>query len=294
MRIAIIGLGGVGGYISAYLAKSEHDLVCVARGRHLKVIQKEGLKIIEDTKSFNVDLDVREFKNLDGHFDIVLFCVKSYDLQNSYAYIKNFINEHSILLSFSNGVNNGDILRKLSQSIVLDGCMYILSHIQDSGVIRKEGKVFAAVFGGDNKSTNILKNIFEDAGLRVKTPSDIKTAIYKKYIFISAFASLTTYYDLSIAQVYEKHFKEAKQLLSEIANVAFKQGIDISSEVDKSLDIAKSLPFEASTSMHLDFKNNKKMEIVSLCFYIIKEAHKYNIGSPVMKKIYDKLIELSD
>ena len=188
-RVAVVGLGGVGGYIAANFAKSGVDVIGFARGEHLRAIQKDGIKIQEDESCQDIHLDARELEELDGYFEgyfnVVLFCVKSYDLVDSYEHIKSHIDENTILLSFSNGVSNGDVLRDVSSSRVLDGCVYILSHIEKSGIIRKKGKVFAAVFGGEKEATQVLADIFEKAELRFKTPEDIQTAIWKKYIFIS-------------------------------------------------------------------------------------------------------------
>jgi 2-dehydropantoate 2-reductase len=184
------------------------------------------------------------------------------------------------MVSFSNGVSNGDTLRELSNSIVLDACVYILSHIEESGVIRKKGKVFAAVFGGDEKGTQILSQIFEKANLRYKTPSDIKTAIWKKYIFISAFATATSYYDKSIAYVYEHHKAEVTTLLNEISSFAHAKGIEISDEVQKALQTASKVPFDSSTSMHLDFQNKKRVELENLSGYV---------KTPLMQKMYEAL-----
>jgi len=127
MRIAIVGLGGVGGYLCAYLSQGSSEVVGFARGKHLKAIQTSGIKVIDNKKEFIQKIDARELNKADGYFDIVLFCVKSYDLLDSYKQIKNYCDKDTTLISFSNGVDNGDKLRELSNSIVLDGCIYILS-----------------------------------------------------------------------------------------------------------------------------------------------------------------------
>jgi 2-dehydropantoate 2-reductase len=290
MRVAVVGLGGVGGYVASMLAKNGVCVVGFARGEHLKKIQNDLLKIVEDKETWHVDIDARVLDEADGYFDVVLFCVKSYDLTTSYKHISSYIDKDSILVSFSNGVSNGDILRELSDSVVLDGCVYILSHIQEAGVVRKKGKVFAAVFGGDKKATDTLLSIFEKANLRTKTPDDIKTAIWKKYIFISAFATLTSYYDKSMGYIYEHHKDEAKKLLCEIADIAHAKGIDIYDEVEKSLSVVSKVPYDSSTSMHLDFQNNKKTELETLSGYIVKEGKRLGVKTPVMKKMYDKLL----
>ena len=289
MKIAIIGLGGVGGYLLASLTKTNHEVIGFARNNHLQAIQQNGLTIIEDTKTYTLNVKATTLQEAQGHFDIVLFCVKSYDIVPAYEAIKTHIDKNSILVSFANGIAPSETLKKISQSVVLDGAIYILSHIEKPGVIRKKGKVFAAVFGNAQPQTSILEKIFQEANLRTKTPQDIQTAIWKKFIFISAFASLTSYYDKSIGYIYEHHKEEAKQLLCEISDVAKAKGIDISDEIEKSLLTAQKVPYDSSTSMHLDFQKERQTELQTLSYYIIEEGKKHNIPTPLMEKIYNKL-----
>ena len=286
MRVAVVGLGGVGGYLAASFVKAGIDVVGFGRGEHLREIQKSGVRIVEDNKEWQVQLDAKELREAEGVFDIVLFCVKSYDLPESYEGIKSHLREDSVVISFSNGVDNGERLRRLSGAKVLDGAVYILSHIDKPGVIRKKGKVFAAIFGGESDAAQKLASLFEKAELRYKTPEDIKKALWKKYIFISAFATLTSYYDKPIATIYREHQDEAKKLLREIAAVAKSEGIDIDDEVQKALDTASKLPSDASTSMHLDFQSKKRTEVESLSAFIAK---KQDVKTPLMKQMYESL-----
>lgn len=282
MRIAVVGLGGVGGYLAASFAKSGLDVTGFARGAHLEAIKESGITIKEDEKEWSVPLHVKHLDEAEGHFDVLLFCVKNYDLPSSCKALQGHIDANSILLSFSNGVNNGELLRESCQARVLDACVYILSHIEAEGVICKKGKVFAAIFGGeDTEAVQTVAELFEKAELRYKTPKAIKEALYKKYIFISAFATLTSYYDTSIGEIYEKHYDEAKRVLTEIAEEAKeKENIDIFDEVQKSLDTASKVPYDSSTSMWLDFKNGKRTELETLSGYVQK---------PFMQKLYNEL-----
>ncbi len=287
MRIAVVGLGGVGGYLAAMFAKSALDVVGFARGKHLAAIEAHGITVVEDETQWSVPLNAVELNAAEGYFDVVMFCVKSYDLVDAYEKMAPHIDKNSILLSFANGVNNGETLRKLSNAVVLDSCVYILSHVEKAGVIRKKGKVFAAVFGGDDTdAVQKVASLFEKAGLRYKTPSDIRTALWKKYIFIAAFATLTSYYDKSIGYIYEHHYEEAKALLEEIAAFAKEsEGVEIGAEVQKALDTAAKVPYDSSTSMHLDFQNHKKVELESLSGYVKK---------PLMQKYYEALKKRAD
>ena len=284
MRVAVVGLGGVGGYIAASFVKAGIDTIGFARGEHLKEIQLHGITIKEDEKTWNARIDTREEDDLDGYFegafDVVMFCVKSYDLVDSFEHIRSHIDENTTLISFSNGVNNAQTLKDLSSCHVLDGCIYILSHLESPGVIRKKGKVFTGVFGGEKEPTAKLASLFEKAELRFKTPSDIKTAIWKKYIFISAFATLTSYYKNSIGYIYEYHRDEAEALLKEIAEFAKSQGVNIEDEVQKALKVASEVPYDSKTSMLKDFENKKRVELESLSGYVT---------TPLMSKYYEEL-----
>jgi len=288
MRIAVVGLGGVGGYIGASLAKTSHEIVGFARGEHLREIQKNGIKIIEDTKKWDVKLDARDIKDADGFFDIVIFCTKSYDLKSTYNQIKPYLKQNSICLSLSNGVANGDVLRDLGASRVLDSTVYILSSIKESGVICKKGEVFSLVFGGDG--SDILESVFKEAELRTKVPNDIKKALWSKFLFISTFATLTSYYNNSIGYVCQNHSDETEKLISEIVMVAESIGVDISLQATKIFDTAKGLPYASSTSMYLDFKNKKADELETITGHVVKLAKINDVQVPLMQKMYEKLL----
>lgn len=284
MRVAVVGLGGVGGYIATYLVKAGVDVVGFARGAHLDAIKSDALVLIEDSEHFRVKIDARSLQTLEKstqeHFDLILFCVKSYDLEDAYLKIAPYTDDTTVLLSFSNGVSNGDLLRSLSRSRVLDGCVYVLSHIESAGVIRKKGDVFAAVFGGEAGATSEVASLFEHSGVRYKTPQNIKEALWKKYLFISTFATLTSYYNKSIREIYEAHFDEAKTLLEEIAAFAKGEGVDLDEEVQKALQTASKLPKDATTSMHKDFTLQKQVELESLSGYV---------KTPLMQRLYKEL-----
>ena len=289
MRIAVVGLGGVGGYLAASLACTAHEVVGFARGAHLDAIKQNGLTIVEDEKTWHATCQAQTLQEASGTFDLVLFCVKGYDLLPSLEALRHAITPQTILLSFANGVANGETLRQNAHAKVLDGCVYILSHIEKAGVIRKKGKVFAAVFGGEREASEKVAALFEEAALRYKTPENIEEAIWKKYIFIAAFATLTSTYDAPIGAIYKEHYDEAKALLEEIAAVAHAKGIEIADEVAKSLETASKVPYDSSTSMHLDFQNNKQTELESLSGYIVKEAQNLGVATPLMKRFYEQL-----
>ena len=53
MKYLVIGAGGTGGSIGAYMTEAGKDVTLIARGEHLKQMQQYGLKM-ETTKKGNI------------------------------------------------------------------------------------------------------------------------------------------------------------------------------------------------------------------------------------------------
>jgi len=292
MRIVVAGIGGVGGYIGGHLCALDDEVVFLARGEHARKIEEEGLRIRDDEAEIVVHPDeVMTAELLEGMIDVLLLCVKSYDIKTVIGSLRKNITPETIIVPFSNGVSHKEEIEALVDAKVLHGAVYILAHREAAGLVVKKGKVFAALFGASQypEEAKILSQLFERAGLRHKVPDNIEEAIWKKYLFISAFAALTSYFDTSIKKVYLSHKNWAELLLKEIADVAELKGIDIQGEVSKALKTASSLPEDASTSMHLDFQNGARTELETLCGYIVREGKQVSLPTPIMAKIYGVL-----
>src|SRR5207249_2307379 len=84
MRIAVIGSGGVGGAFGAALAQAGADVTFLARGAHLEAMRANGLRIA----SPRGDMHINPCKATDnpadiGVVDVVLFCVKLWDVESA-------------------------------------------------------------------------------------------------------------------------------------------------------------------------------------------------------------------
>jgi 2-dehydropantoate 2-reductase len=105
MKIAIIGIGGVGGYYGGKLSThygdhNDVEVTFIARGEHLKEIQKEGLKLITNEGTFIAKPDKATDNPANcGIFDLVLFCVKSYDLDHGAKLLYENISEKTVVIT---------------------------------------------------------------------------------------------------------------------------------------------------------------------------------------------------
>lgn len=297
MTIAILGIGGVGGYLGGKLLLSKQDekIVFISRGKQLQKIKKEGLKLIDEDKEYIVKPDIitDDPKEL-GVFDLVLICVKSYDLKDALDLIKDNISDKTVLLPLLNGVEHDKEIKAIYPNAkVLNGCIYIFSNIKDIGVVKKYGGLFNLIYGSDEYDLDKfkwIKELFDRAGLRNKLTSDIELETWKKYLLIAAYASMTSYYKKPLGFIAQNKVDELESVLYEIKSVANKKGVEIDNEViEKILKRLPTLPYDSKTSMQLDFEKGKKTEVEALCGYIVNEGKRLSIDTPLMKKYYEEL-----
>jgi 2-dehydropantoate 2-reductase len=128
MKIAVIGAGAIGGLVAAYLKKSGEEVVLVGRSQQVDAINARGLKIsgVRGTETISLPALTR----LDKPYDLVIFAVKTQDMEEAYAHNSEFLEQGGFILTTQNGVQADNILsshferdRQFS-SIVLFGATY--------------------------------------------------------------------------------------------------------------------------------------------------------------------------
>lgn len=297
MKILIVGAGGVGCYLGAKLIKYKNDVLLLGRGAHLEAIMSEGLHVEDENAKFSISAKYFATKApLGVTYDLVILATKSYDIEQACHDIKGFLHADSILMCVSNGVAHIDIIKSvLPYTKVCEACIYILSNIKKPSTIKKYGGVFQLFIGSQEIEPLILEklfHLFNDANLKTKISQNITLECWRKYLFISSFAIMTSFYDVSMGEIVEKHEEELREVLREIILLANKKGIALGEKnLEQAIYQAKNnIPYNSTTSMQLDFRNKKKPELEALCGYLLKEATKLHIELKVILSLYKWLL----
>lgn len=301
-RIGILGLGGVGGYFGGLLAKAyfESDaieIVFIARGETQKAIAQNGLKIIADTNKITafpslVSNNPEEI----GKLDYLICATKTYDIETSFESIKSCITPNTIILPLYNGVDAMERIQILfPENTVLQGCVYIVSMIELPGIIKKIGPYEKLFFGSKNapvSKLNELQSIFENANIESYLVENIEETVWEKFIFISALASATSYLNQNIGGIlnYPENKAVYSSLLNEITAVAFAKGLALPNDiVTQTIIKLEKTPKDATSSMHRDLLAGRNTEVVSLTKYVVDQAVKFGVATPIYQMILDKL-----
>lgn len=301
-KIAIVGLGGVGGYYGGLLAKryaddSSMEVYFVARGAHLKKVQENGLKVITETGLF-VAKPTLATDNVSeiGIADYVILTTKSYDLDATVLQIKPCVGANTVILPLLNGIDNSTRIRALLPGIeVWNGCAYIVARLNEPGVVESSGNLHRFNFGYENKTSERLiafEKLLKDAGIDATFYKKILPIIWTKFFFISATASLTSYFNVSFGALLTDETRKSTliNLLEELFLVANAEGAEIDrSVITKVIHQLEKLPFETTASMHSDFIAGKNTEVDTLTGIVVKLGEKHGIATPVYEKVYKEL-----
>ena len=310
-RIGILGMGGVGGYFGGLLAKeyTESDsveIVFIARGETQKAIAQNGLKIIFSASSLSLGLYESEItvfpsivsdnSKVIGKLDYLICATKTYDIEESLLSIKKNITKNTIILPLYNGVDAPERISDLfPDNEVLQGCVYIVSMIVSSGVIKKIGTYEKLFFGSRTASItalNKLQSIFEKASIESYLVDTIEETVWEKFIFISALASATSYLNQNIGEILNSQSSRAVyvSLLNEITMIAAVKGLNLPADIIlQTIFKLEKTPHDATSSMHRDLIAGRKIELFSLTEFVVNEGVKYEIETPTYQMVLDKL-----
>lgn len=301
IKLAVVGLGGVGGFYGGllahkYQADSTIEIHFIARGAHLQAMQQHGLEVRSKGATFtaipsSATAAIQEL----GTLDFILLCTKEYDLAETIKQLKPCVGANTIILPLLNGITAYENLAEaFPEATVWKGCTYMVSELVKPGVVENLSGRQKIVFGLDTGVTEAMsfyEKLFQDAGIKAYVSDEISTAVWEKYLLVSASATATSYFDACIGQVMQDHADAVEQLLKEGAALAKHKQIALPLDVTTLiLDRLRAIPFDSTTSMHRDFiaaKNHNELDVMA--GYIVKETTLYGASCPTYSKMYNAL-----
>jgi 2-dehydropantoate 2-reductase len=294
MRITIMGAGGVGGYFGAKLAKSGCEVNFIARGAHLAFLRRNGLRV----ESQLGDIYLPEVRASDdpaafGTPDYVLLCVKLWDTEPAVGALAQVMGPQTAVLSFQNGVQKDDLLRKLlGEKAVMGGVAYIGAGIARPGVIRHTGTIQRLVFGefdgSRSQRASALLEACTRAGIDAEISADVRRAIWEKFVFIVGLSALTSATRQTIGPVRGNARTRALllEIMKETVAVGRAHGVNLPEDfAEKRLAFVDSLPAEMTSSMHNDLEAGKRLELDWLSGAVAELGKAVNVPTPMNRAV---------
>ena len=301
MKILIFGIGGVGGYFGGKLAQAGYNVTMIARGKHREAINKNGLEVESINGNFKVkpNLVADELAEVPTP-DLVILGIKSWQIQEVANKLKPIISTETMVLPLQNGANNVEkLLEILPKQNVLAGLCHIVSFLEKPGKIKHVSFEPRITFGEIDNSTSEriqgLKTVFEKAGITNFNPENIQLEIWKKFLFITTVSGLGGLTRVSIDKIRESEYLYDLVLKTaqEIKLVANAKGIPLAEEhLEKAFEIIQNQPAGTTASTQRDIMAGRPSELENFNGFIVKEAEKLGIATPVNKMIYECLLPM--
>ena len=299
MRIAIIGAGAIGGFFGAKLAQAGHDVVFIARGRHLQAMQSRGLTIRGDADETHlVPATARETTEGLAPVDAILFCVKLYDSEPAARACRPLLKDDTLVLTLQNGVESPDVLgAMLGRGRMLGGAAYIVVQIEAPGVIRHTGPSerieFAAADPETGEDAAAFGAVCRQAGVDAHVGDDMRLLLWNKFVLLSASSSMTALTRRTMGWVRDDPVARETMIaaITETVAVARALGVPLADDIrPRTLEaLDHVVGADAKASQLVDLERGKRLELEWLSGAIHRFGRQTGVPTPVHSTVYAAL-----
>jgi 2-dehydropantoate 2-reductase len=298
MKIGVMGTGGVGGYFGARLAQAGCDVSFIARGAHLAAIREHGLKVESPLGNIHLSpVHITDDPRTLAPVDLVLFSVKLWDTEAAARSIASLFGPDTGIVSFQNGVQKDDILRRVFGNVaVMGGVGYIATAIARAGVIKHTGTMQKLVFGEydgrRSQRAEALLAACRRAGIDAELSADIRCQIWEKFVFLVGLSGTTSTTRLPIGPVRENPRARAflLDLMREAVAVGRAHGVALAEDyAEKRLAFCDDLPPDMTSSLYHDLERGNPLEVQWLSGGVVQLGEQVGVPTPANRAVWDIL-----
>ena len=298
MRIAVVGAGGVGGGFGAALAKAGGDVTFIARGAHLAAMKSKGLKIESPRGDTHlVPTQATDDPASVGPVDIVLFCVKLWDVESAGQHTKPLIGPNTAVIPLQNGVDAPErLVPILGKQAVIGGVAQISASITAPGVIRQVGTFMRMIFGeldgSRSKRGEALLALCQKAGFDATLSDQILTELWMKFILLATNASVVALARQPIGKLRDDPDMRPQFVAAynEVIAVGRARGVKLPADaLDKMLAFNAGAPPTMKPSMALDLERGNRIELPWLGGKVVELGRQLGVPTPTHALMYAAL-----
>jgi len=303
MRIAIVGVGGVGGRFGAFLARAGEEMVFVARGEHLRAIRENGL-VLETPEE---EIRVRPALATDdpaaaGPVDVILLGVKSWQVEEAARAMAPLLGPETFVVPLQNGVEAADQLAGvLGAQRVLLGMCRTFSFVAAPGRIRSLGRIHTVDFGERDTSkrpserAERLLRTLRSAGIQAAIPPDVHVALWQKFLMVVSVGGVGAVEQKPMGALRSDPATRARVrgAMEEILALARARRVALPADsVERAMEFIDSLAPEGTSSLQRDVAEGKPSELEAWNGAVVRLGRESGVPTPVHTEIYERLLPL--
>jgi 2-dehydropantoate 2-reductase len=299
LRIAVVGVGGVGGYFGGKLARAGIDTVFIARGAMLDALRSKGLRVDSISGNFTLEhVNATDDPGSVGPVDAVIFATKAWQIPEAAKKAKPLIGKQTVAVPLENGMEAPDQLANaFGRDHVLGGLCGIVSFIVAPGHIRHAAIEPFVMFGElDNSRTERverLRQAFEQAGVKVDIPADILRSMWSKFLFIAPMSAIgaLTRAPIGVWRAIPETRAIAVSALREMVDLAAARGVELGGDaIDRTLERYDGMAPDSTSSLQRDIMDGRPSELEAQAGAIVRMAREAKVEIPICETLYALLL----
>ena len=317
MKICIFGGGSIGGLLAVNLVKIGINVSVIARGRHLEVMKKNGLTLIDKTgEEKTAIVTCTDEPDSLGVQDYLFLTIKSPALLPSLQAIKPLIGKDTTIITCMNGIPHWYFhklynkyanykIKCLDSDLLIDSILppdnivgsvvYPACEIVKPGTIKHiAGNRFSLgePDGTESDRLKFISEILKKAGFRAPIQKNIRDEIWLKLIGNLSFNPISALTGATLEQICNDQGTEAivKEMMIEAKTIAEKLGAKINMSIEKRIDGARKVGAH-KTSMLQDIEAGKPIEIDSIIVAVRELGELTNSPTPNINTILSLTIQ---
>jgi 2-dehydropantoate 2-reductase len=296
MRALVVGAGSVGGYFGGRLASAGRDVTFLVRARRAAqlagklTISSQGHETVVPIKSISAG-------EAAGEFDVVLFAVKAYQLDEAIEDFAPYVSEATMILPVLNGMRHMDVLRsRFGAAHVLGGVARIATTLDERGRILEQANFHDLTYGewSGERSTRVvaLDEFMRGGGFDARLSTDIEREMWEKWAMLASLGAITCLMDGDIGQVSRAPggVDFARALFGEVAEVIARAWRPLSDSFKS--QVLSFLTDRASTitsSMYRDLRAAHRIEADQIVGDLVSRAAAKGVATPLLATVLVRL-----
>jgi 2-dehydropantoate 2-reductase len=283
---AILGPGGVGGFLAAALDRAGGAVTVVAREPAAEAIARDGIRV-RSVRLGDFESHPAAVGSLDGPVDALLVATKAVGLEGALARVSGL--EPRIVLPLLNGLDHLDLLREhfgeraVAGSIRIESTRVATGEIeQTSGFLRIDMASADPAMRGPLEQ---LARALDRAAVPARVMDSEAQAMWGKLVRLNALACTTSAWDLPLGAIRSDPERRAalEACVREAAAVAEAEGARVSPDATMAeLDDAHA---ELRTSMQRDIAAGREPELDAIPGSVLRAAARHGLECPTIESL---------
>ena len=290
--IAVLGPGGVGGFLAAALARAGEDVLIVAREPTAQAIARDGIEV-RSVRLGDFSCRPRAAASLREHVDVLLLATKATGLQESLARIEV---TPGLVVPLLNGLDHMGLLRThFGAGHVAAGAIRIESDRPATGRIVQTSPFLRVDLAADGCALHPALEQLADRLGRAGIPAQIGPSeaqiMWGKLVRLNALACTTSATDRPIGFIRTDPEWRPTLLacLEEAAAVARADGAQIAAaDALAELDAAHT---ELGSSMQRDIAAGREPELDAIPGSVLRAASRHGLACPTIARLMSVVAE---